>query len=212
MTDTAAGGQLFTRRQKQGHRRLAEPDWATVHRELKRKHVTLQIVWDEYIARHPKATATRVLRAVPRLGRSALGHDAAAHAAATSCLSIRRRQGRGIDFDRKIPRQIFVACWGASNFTYAERAGLRLGDWIGATLVPSRRSAGCRTAGADNTKSAVIRPALRAAVNRTYAEMAAHYDTAVLQPPAPARDKAKVEAAVLIIERWLPAGCPSPLL
>jgi transposase len=26
---------------KQGHRRLAEPDWAAVHRELKRKHVTL---------------------------------------------------------------------------------------------------------------------------------------------------------------------------
>lgn len=38
---------------KTGHRRSAEPDWAYVHRELKRKHVTLQILWDEYIARHP---------------------------------------------------------------------------------------------------------------------------------------------------------------
>jgi hypothetical protein len=35
---------------KQGHRRHAEPDWPTVHRELKRKHVTLLIVWDEYTA------------------------------------------------------------------------------------------------------------------------------------------------------------------
>ena len=35
---------------KRGHRRHAEPDWPTVHRELKRKHVTLLIVWDEYIA------------------------------------------------------------------------------------------------------------------------------------------------------------------
>ena len=35
---------------KRGHRRHAEPDWPTVHRELKRKHVTLVIVWDEYIA------------------------------------------------------------------------------------------------------------------------------------------------------------------
>ncbi|GLS34992.1 hypothetical protein GCM10010869_05800 [Mesorhizobium tianshanense] len=34
-----------------------EPDWACVHRELKRKHVTLQILWDEYIARHPMVTA-----------------------------------------------------------------------------------------------------------------------------------------------------------
>lgn len=38
---------------KTGHRRSVEPDWAHVHRELKRKHVTLQILWDEYIERHP---------------------------------------------------------------------------------------------------------------------------------------------------------------
>jgi len=38
---------------KTGHRRSAEPDWAHVHRELKRKHVTLQILWDEYIGLHP---------------------------------------------------------------------------------------------------------------------------------------------------------------
>ena len=38
---------------KTGHRRCVEPDWAQVHRELKRKHVTLQILWDEYINRHP---------------------------------------------------------------------------------------------------------------------------------------------------------------
>ena len=41
------------RRSKRGHRRHAEPDWPTVHRELKRKHVTLLIVWDEYIAANP---------------------------------------------------------------------------------------------------------------------------------------------------------------
>ena len=31
------------RRSKRGHRLHVEPDWASVHRELKRKHVTLQI-------------------------------------------------------------------------------------------------------------------------------------------------------------------------
>jgi transposase len=41
------------RRSKRGHRRIAEPDWAGVHRELKRKHVTLLILWDEYIAANP---------------------------------------------------------------------------------------------------------------------------------------------------------------
>jgi transposase len=39
---------------KQGHRRHAEPDWAMIHRELKRKHVTLSILWDEYIEQHPE--------------------------------------------------------------------------------------------------------------------------------------------------------------
>ena len=34
------------RRSKRGHRRHVEPDWPTVNRELKRKHVTLLIVWD----------------------------------------------------------------------------------------------------------------------------------------------------------------------
>src|SRR6516162_2720860 len=38
---------------KQGHRRRPEPDWAELHRQLKRKHVTLSILWDEYIERHP---------------------------------------------------------------------------------------------------------------------------------------------------------------
>jgi len=50
MTDVALEAQLFTGAgKKQGHRRRSEPDWAAGHRELKRKHVTLQILWDEYI-------------------------------------------------------------------------------------------------------------------------------------------------------------------
>ena len=57
----------------------------------------------------------------------------------------------------------------------------------------------------DNTKVAVIKACLyEPLVNRTYAEMAADYDTAVLPArPRRPRDKAKVEAAVLIVERWL---------
>ena len=58
VTDTELEARLFasagagssTRR---GQRRQAEPDWAAVHRELKRKHMTLSIVWEEYIAGEP---------------------------------------------------------------------------------------------------------------------------------------------------------------
>jgi transposase len=38
---------------KPGRRKLPEPDWSVVAREMKRKHVTLQVLWEEYIAEHP---------------------------------------------------------------------------------------------------------------------------------------------------------------
>jgi transposase len=55
LTDAVLEAQLLTAvGTKQGHRRRAEPDWAALHRELKRKHVTLQILWDEYIEQFPE--------------------------------------------------------------------------------------------------------------------------------------------------------------
>jgi len=54
MTDGTLEAALYAnRRGKRGHRRYAESDWPAVHRELKRKHVTLLIVWDEYIGENP---------------------------------------------------------------------------------------------------------------------------------------------------------------
>ena len=53
MTDGVLEAQLFTSVGiKQGHCRHAEPDGAEIRRELKRKHVTLSILWDEYIERY----------------------------------------------------------------------------------------------------------------------------------------------------------------
>jgi transposase len=55
MTDSALETVLFAAAgTKQGHRRHVEPDWADIHRELKRKHVTLTMLWDEYIERCPE--------------------------------------------------------------------------------------------------------------------------------------------------------------
>ena len=54
MSDGGLEGALYAnRRSKRGHRLHCEPDWPTIHRELKRKHVTLLIVWDEYVAENP---------------------------------------------------------------------------------------------------------------------------------------------------------------
>jgi transposase len=55
MTDSALEAALFAAvGTKQGHRRRAEPDWAEIHRDLKRKHVTLAMLWDGYIERYPE--------------------------------------------------------------------------------------------------------------------------------------------------------------
>ena len=102
--------------------------------------------------------------------------------------------------------QIFVAVLGASNFTYAEASWTQsLADWIGAHARAFAALGGAPKLLPDNTKVAVIKACLyEPQVNRTYAEMAAHYDTAILPArPRRPRDKAKVEVAVLIIERWL---------
>jgi transposase len=54
LSDTVIEERLYGRAgTKQGQRRHAEPDWALIHRELRRKHVTLSILWEEYIAQHP---------------------------------------------------------------------------------------------------------------------------------------------------------------
>src|SRR5205085_8950126 len=59
---------------KQGYRRNVEPDWALIHRELKRKHVTLSILWDEYIGQNPDGY--RYSRFCELYGGQALGHNA----------------------------------------------------------------------------------------------------------------------------------------
>ena len=57
----------------------------------------------------------------------------------------------------------------------------------------------------DNLKSGITRACFyEPTVNRNYAEMATLYDTAIVPArPLKLRDKAKVEAAVLVATRWI---------
>ena len=57
----------------------------------------------------------------------------------------------------------------------------------------------------DNLKSAVFKAdRFDPGLNRTYAEMAGHYGTAILPArPYKPRDKAKVEVAVQVAQRWI---------
>ena len=140
MNDTALEALLFTAvGTKQGHRRHTEPDWAWVHRELKRsKYVTLQVLWDEYIDQHPDgyrysrfcelyrswARRLSVTMRQTHIGGDKLFVD---YAGDTVPVIIDRLTGK------TRPAQIFVAVLGASNLTYAEASWTQaLPDWIGA--------------------------------------------------------------------------------
>lgn len=197
---------------KQGHRRIIEPDWASLHREMKRKHVTLSILWDEYIAGDPQGyrysrfcelyrsweDKISVTMRQAHLGGDKLFVD---YAGDTASVVIDRLTGE----IRKA--QIFVAVLGASSFTYAEATWTQsLADWIGAHTRAFEAIGGVtRLLVPDNTKTAIIKACLyEPQVNRTYTEMAAHYGTGVLPArPRRPRDKAKVEVGVLIMERWI---------
>ena len=191
--------------------RRPEPDWAGVHRELRRKGVTLDLLWQEYKAERPDGYQ---YSSFCDHYRSWVGRLA---------VSLRQTHAPGeklfVDYaGPTVPvidpatgeiRQacIFVAVLGASNYTYCEATWSQsLPDWIGshvraleffggvpALLVP------------DNLKSGVKKACFYAPeLNPTYRDLAIHYATAVL-PARPYRpkDKAKVEAGVLLVERWV---------
>ena len=106
-----------------------------------------------------------------------------------------------------MPAQLFVAALGASNYTYAEATWTQgLADWIGShTRAFAFIGAVPAMVVSDNLKSGVAKACFyEPAVNRTYAEMAAHYDTAIVPArPYKPRDKAKVEVAVQVATRFI---------
>ena len=189
---------------KPGPARRAEPDWASIHRELKRKHVTLSILWEEYIAQQPEglrysrfcelyrsfAAKLPVVMRQTHLGGEKLFVD---YAGDTVPVIVDRLTGASRQ------AQIFVAVLGASSFSYAEATWTQsLPDWIAAHVHAFEAIGGVpRLLVPDNTKAAVIKACLYdPQVNRTYSELASHYDTGILPArPRKPRDKAKVESA-----------------
>ena len=103
--------------------------------------------------------------------------------------------------------QLFVAVLGASSYTYAEATWTQgLADWIGSHTRTFAFIGGVPgMVVSDNLKAGITKACFyEPAVNRTYAEMAAHYDTAIVPArPYKPRDKAKVEVAVLVATRWI---------
>jgi transposase len=193
------------------------PDWEQVYRELsnpkrKKTGVTLQLLWLEYRTTHPedgygysrfcelyrewRDTLDVVCRQPYLAGEKAFVDYAGQTMPITDP-----------DTGEIWEAPVFVGALGASNYTYCEAGRSRsLPDWIGAhvrmfefwggvpeLLIPDNEKAGVRQA-------SYYEPDL----NRTYHDLATHYGVTVLptRPYKPA-DKAKVESAVLQVERWV---------
>lgn len=189
------------------------PDWAWVHKELRRRdvHVSLSTLWNEYRAANPngyeyswfcheyadwKAILEPVMRQTHRAGQATFVDYAGDKMPVVDAIS-----------GEVSLTEIFVAALGASNYTFCEatwsqnsaswlESNTRMVEFFGGvseTMVPDNLKSGV-------TKACFYDPEL----NPAYREWAKHYGTAVL--PARKRrpqDKAKVENAVLVVERWI---------
>jgi transposase len=131
MNDDALEGALYAnRRSKRGHRRIGEPDWSAVHREMKRKHVTLLILWDEYIVSNPEGYSySRFCELYRSFEKTLTVTMRQTHAAGERLFVDYAGDGVPVVVDRLTGEirmaQIFVAVLGASSFTFAKASWTR---------------------------------------------------------------------------------------
>ena len=191
--------------------RRPQPHWPTIHRELRRPGVTLQLVWEEHRAAHPEGYGYSRFCELYRAWEGRLSPTMRQTHVAGERLFV-DYAGTTLDVidastGEAMPAQLFVAALGASNYTYAEATWTQgLADWIGShTRTFAFFDGVSAMVVSDNLKSGITKACFyEPAVNRTYAEMAAHYDTAVVPArPNKPRDKAKVEVAVQVATRWI---------
>jgi transposase len=191
----------------------ALPDFDYLYRELKahkKFNLTLDCLWREYREQYPHGYQYSQFCWLYRCWQKKLDY----------CMRQDHRGGEKLFVDygeglslvdpktgAPIATELFVAVWGASNYTYAEATlTQQLPDWIG-SHVRAFSYFGClpKIVVPDCLKSAVSRACrYEPELNPTYAEMASHYGICVLPArPARPRDKAKVEAGVLVAKRWI---------
>lgn len=187
------------------------PDFKYIHKEKKRPGVTLQLLWEEYIANYPDGLRrSQFCWYYQQWLKNQKGTMRQSHKGGEKVF---------VDYSGKKPElidlttgeirtvELFVMCWGASDYIYAEaHESQDLENWTMAH-VRAFEYFGCvpRLTVIDNLKSGVDKACrYDPDVNKTYQELSQHYGFGVLpaRPYAP-KDKAKVENGVLIVQRWI---------
>ena len=212
--DTALEARVFDAPVSRGRAVVKrEPEFPTIHQELKRKGVTLQLLWEEYQDGLPVEVAysysqfcvryrtwrgqlKRSMRQVHRAGEKVFVDYAGPTVEVIDSRTGEVRQAA-----------IFVAVLGASSYTYAEATWTQtLPDWCGSHARAFEFFGGVpELVVPDNLRSAVSKACrYEPDLNPTYAQMAAYFGVAVLPArPRKPKDKAKAEVGVQIVERWI---------
>ena len=212
LSDTALEQQLFPSVAPAATGTRFIPDFQKVHKELQsRKHVTLNLLWQEYKEQHPDGYQyswlchnyrdwTGRLDVVMRHEHRA-GEKLFVDYAGQTVEIINQKTGEIHN------AQIFIAVMGASNCTYADATlSQKVEDWIGSHVRAFAFFGGVpEVVVPDNLKSGVTKACLyEPDLNPTYNDLARHYKTVII--PARVRkprDKAKAESGVLLVERWI---------
>jgi transposase len=187
------------------------PDWDRVDRELRRKGVTRWLLWQEYRAANPDGYSyTRYCELFQAWrGRQGLSMRQTHIAGEKVFVDYAGQTLPVVDPETGEVReaQLFVGALGASHYAYAEATWTQtLADWIASHARMLSFYGGCpQVIVPDNTKVAVVSAQrYEPELNPTYLEFARHYGLAVI--PARSRrpkDKAVVESAVQVAERWI---------
>jgi transposase len=211
ITDNQLYEQLFPRTIQLNPKAAYMPDWQAVHLELRKKGVTLRLLWMEYLESHPQGYGysqfcqlyrnwSGKFKPTMRLNHKA-GEKLFVDYAGQTVPVIDPNTGEIQE------AEIFVAVLGASSYTYAEAQWHQdLPNWIGGHVRAYEFLGGVtEIVVPDNLRAAVNHPSrYDPEINQTYQEMAGHYGVAVIPARVKKpRDKSKAEVGVQNVERWI---------
>lgn len=188
-----------------------EPDPIYLHTELHRPGVTLLLLHIEYLREH--ADGYRYTAFCDRyrawLHKRGLSMRQVHVAGEKTFVDYSGKRPSFIDAStgEQIDVELFVGVLGASSYTYAEATlTQRVPDFVSSHVRMFEYFGGVtQMVVPDQLKSAVTVPSRSApGIQRTYAELGRHYGTAIVPArPRKPRDKAKVEVAVQVVQRWV---------
>jgi transposase len=188
-----------------------QPDYQHIREQLeKHRDLTIELIWEEYREQHPEGYSysrfCKLYRSWKKRQDLTMRQD--------------HRPGEKLFLDwagatipvhqpdgSTRPAAVFVSALGVSSYTYAEAVeDQQMANWLKVQMNALEYYGGAtQLLIPDNTKTGVTRACIyEPDLNPTYQEFARHYKVAVMPTrPRKPRDKAKVESAVQVVQRWI---------